>query len=312
MTIIKFNKLVLFVFGILTCLKISDGYSQQDPQYTQYMYNMNVVNPAYAGSKESTSFGLLYRKQWVNLDGAPTTYTFSGHTPLKKNIGVGISIINDNIGPVNETNVCADISYTIKLSEIHKLAFGIKTGGTFHKIDYSIIYPTLVQPDDLFSQSNPNSSNLNLGAGIFYYSDKYYISASIPNFLKTNYLDYNGISYGSEVPHFFIMGGYVFQLNPNLKFKPSFMTKSSFSDPVSFDVSANFLINEKLELGGTYRREDSFGLLANFKINQNLRIGYAYDHIISDLNFTTPSSHEILLLIDIFSFNKVQQSSRFF
>lgn len=309
---IKINKVLFFVFGIIMFAKTSNSYAQQDPQYTQYMYNMSVVNPAYAGSKDATSLGLLYRKQWINIEGAPATFTFFGHTPLQKNVGAGISLINDRIGPVNETNVFADISYTVNLSDTHKLAFGIKTGATFHKIDYSIIYPTLVQDDDLFNQPNPNTTDLNFGAGLFYYTDNYYFSAAIPNFLKSNYLDYNGISYGSEVPHFFIMGGYVFQLNPNLKFKPSFMTKSSVSDLVSIDVSANFLINEKLELGATYRREDSFGLMANFKINQNLRIGYAYDHIVSNLNFATPSSHEIIILFDLFSYNKVSQSSRFF
>lgn len=288
------------------------NFGQQDPQYTQYMYNMNVVNPAYAGSKEALSLGMLFRKQWVNLDGAPTTYTFSGHTPLKKNLGVGLSLIADELGPVNETNVYADVSYVIRLTEKQKLAFGIKTGATFHKIDFATIYPTLVQSDDLFAQPNPNTTNFNFGAGLFYYSDNYYLSFSIPNFIKSPHLNYDGTNYGSEVPHFFGMGGYVFDLNSNLKFKPSFMIKTSISDPVSFDISMNILWKEIFEIGATYRREDSYGIMTNFKINNKLRIGYAYDHIVSDLDFATPSSHEIMLLFDIFAYNKVPQSSRFF
>jgi type IX secretion system PorP/SprF family membrane protein len=306
------KKRVLLIAGFLCLLPLIDCYGQQDPQYTQYMYNMNVVNPAYAGSKENLSFGLLYRKQWVNLDGSPTTVTFSGHAPMKKNIGIGLSIINDKLGPVSESNVYADISYTIKLSKEQKLAFGIKSGATFHKIDYQTIYPTLVHQDDLFGQPNPNSIKLNFGVGMFYYTDKYYLSIAMPNLLRTAYFDFNGVSYGSEVPHFFIMGGYVFQLNESLKFKPSIMLKSALEVPVSYDVSANFLYNERFEIGATYRREDSFGIMTNFKINKSLRIGYAYDNIISDLRISTSSSHEIMILFDVFSYNKVPQSSRFF
>lgn len=307
----KTKKIILLIFAMVQLISM-DIFAQQDPQYTQYMYNMNVVNPAYAGSKEALSLGLLYRKQWVSLDGAPSTLTLSGHSPLKKNVGIGLSLISDKIGPVDETNAFVDVSYTVKLTEEHKLAFGLKTGATFHKVDFAKIYPTLVHEDDLFSQPNPNTTDLNFGFGAFYYSNNYYLSVSIPNFLKSNYLDYNGISYGSEVPHYFISGGYVFDSNPNLKFKPSFLVKTAFNAPVSFDLSANFLIQEKLELGATYRREDSFGAMVNFMITPQLRIGYAYDHIISDLNFTTPSSHEIMLLYDFNLSKKVQQSSRFF
>lgn len=302
----------ILIVVVMLQLFITDMQAQQDPQYTQYMYNMNIVNPAYAGSKESLSLGLLYRKQWVNLDGSPTSFTFSGHSPLKQNLGIGLSLISDKIGPINETNAYADISYTLNLNENHKLAFGLKTGATFHAIDFSVINPTLVYEDDIFSQANPSNVSMNLGFGLFYYTDKYYISASVPNFIKAKHLNYDGIKYGSEVSHYFISGGYVFDLNPNLKFKPSFLVKTAFDAPVSFDISSNFLINEKLELGATFRRQDSFGGIINFLISPNLRIGYAYDQIISDLNVTTPSSHEIILLFDLNFSKKVSSSPRFF
>lgn len=305
------KKIIVLIFAVVQFVSI-DAFAQQDPQYTQYMYNMNVVNPAYAGSKEAISLGLLYRKQWVNLDGAPTTLTFDIHSPLKKNIGVGLSVISDRIGPVDETNAYADVSYTVNLNEKSKLALGLKGGATFHKIDFAAINPTLVNTDVLFSQPNPNSTNMNFGFGAFYYTDKYYISASIPNFIKSAYLDYNGINYGSEVAHYFISGGYVFQVSQDVKFKPSVLIKSAVSAPTSFDVSANFLFKEKLEVGATYRREDSFGLMANFLVTPSLRIGYAYDKIVSDLNVTTPASHEFMILYDFNLSKKVNQSSRFF
>ena len=305
-------KKLLFT-AVVALMAFTDGQAQQDPHYTQYMYNMNVINPAYAGSKESLSFGLLYRKQWVEIEDAPTTATFFGHAPVGKNVGLGLSVISDKIGPVEENNIYGDFSYTLNLGGEHRLAFGLKAGITLHKIDFNTIYPTLPDVDDgVFAGSNPSSSNFNLGTGIFYYTQKYYIALSVPNMLKSKYLDFNGTEYGSEVSHYFLTGGYVFDLNPNLKFKPFAMVKSAFNAPVSLDFSANFLFNEKFEVGATYRLEDSFGAMVNYAITPSLRIGYAYDHIVSDLNTVTPASHEVILLFDLNFSKKVSQSPRYF
>ncbi|MBC7525402.1 MAG: type IX secretion system membrane protein PorP/SprF [Flavobacterium sp.] len=300
----------LMVFALITCMEVS---AQQDPQYTQYMYNMSVVNPAYAGSKDNLSGGLLYRKQWVGIEDAPNTGTFFIHSPVGKNVGLGLSAINDKIGPVEETNLYADFSYTLNLGGEKRLAFGLKGGGTFHKVGlFSRINPTLQnQNDEAFAQDS-NASFLNIGSGLFYHTNNYYVAFSVPNMLKSNYLDYNGRRYGSETLHYFLTGGYVFQLNPNLKFKPSTMIKSAIHAPTSVDVSANFLFNEKFEIGATYRLQDSFGALVNYAITPGLRIGYAYDHIVSDLKVTTPSSHEFILLFDLNFPKKVSQSPRYF
>jgi len=290
-----------------------DGFAQQDPHYTQYMYNLSVVNPAYAGSKENLSGGLLYRKQWVEIEDAPTTGTFFLHSPVGKNVGIGLSAITDKIGPVEENNVYGDFSYTLNLGGENRLAFGLKAGLTMHKIDFNTIYPTLPDiNDDAFSGSNPNATFFNLGTGLLYYTDKYYVSLSVPNMFKSKYLDYNGAKYGSETLHYFLTGGYVFDINSNLKFKPFAMVKSSFNAPTSFDLSTNFLFNERFEVGATYRLEDSFGAMVNFAVTPNLKIGYAYDHIISDLNITTTSSHEIMLLFDLNFPKKVSRSPRYF
>ena len=305
------NKIYLAV--LIALVAIFEAQGQQDPHYTQYMYNMNVINPAYAGSKENLSFGLLYRKQWVDIQGAPSTFTFSGHSPAGKNVGLGLSIIADEIGPVKEQNVYGDFSYTLNLGGEHKLALGLKAGATFQKIGLnSEIAPSLPQPfDDAFAE---NTSNVffNLGTGIFYYTDKYYVALSVPNFIKANYLDYNGVKYGTRTQHYFLTGGYVFDLNPNLKFKPFAMLKSAFNSPSSVDLSANFLFNERFEIGGTYRVDDSFGAMVNFAITPSLRIGYAYDSIISDIKTVAPSSHEIILLFDVNFPKKISRSPRFF
>lgn len=303
----------IYFIAILTISVFAELRAQQDPHYTQYMYNMSVMNPAYAGSKENISGGLLYRKQWVEIEDAPTTGTFFIHSPVGKNVGLGLSAITDKIGPVEENNVYGDFSYTLNLGGEHKLAFGLKAGLTMHKIDFNLIYPTLpVANDPVFGQANPSSTFFNLGTGIFYYTNKYYLALSMPNMLKSKYLDFNGRKYGTEVLHYFLTGGYVFDLNPNLKFKPFAMVKTSVDAPTSFDFSANFLFNEKLELGATYRLEDSFGAMVNFAVTPSLRIGYAYDHIVSDLDVVTPASHEIMLLFDINLSKKVSRSPRYF
>ena len=291
-----------------------DANAQQDPHYTQYMYNMNVINPAYAGSKENLSFGLLYRKQWVEIEDAPSTFSASGSMPVGKNVGIGLSVINDKIGPVEETNTYADFSYTLNLGGEHKLAFGMKAGATFQKISLFTEIGNGHVPDANDPAFSENTSNtyLNIGAGLFYYTNKYYVAFSVPNMLKSTHLDYNGKKFGSETSHYFLTGGYVFNLSPNTKFKPSAMIKSAFDAPTSVDGSLNFLFNEKFEVGATYRLEDSFGAMVNFAITPNLRIGYAYDYIVSDLNVTTHGSHEVMLLFDLNFPKKVSQSPRYF
>ncbi|MFV7235074.1 MULTISPECIES: PorP/SprF family type IX secretion system membrane protein [Flavobacterium] len=302
----------IFLTSLLVLIAYMDMKAQQDPHYTQYMYNMNVINPAYAGSKESISFGLLYRKQWVNIQDAPTSFTFSGHTPTGNNVGLGLSFISDKIGPVTEQNVYGDFSYTLKLNDTHRLALGLKAGVSFHKVGLRDIQSSLPDPSEGIFGEDINDSSLNMGVGAFYYTDKYYVSLSVPNMLKSAHLDYNGREYGSDVSHYFLTAGYVFDINYELKFKPSFMLKSAFNVSPSLDVSANFLYMEKFELGATYRLEDSFGAMMNFAITPELRIGYAYDHVVSDLKVTAPSSHEFILLYDLFVPKKVSRSPRFF
>ena len=299
------NLYIIIVF--LLALNLS---AQQDPQYTQYMYNMNVINPAYAGSKENLSFGLLYRTQWEGLDGAPKTGTFFGHSPVGRNVGLGLSVISDEIGPVKETNVYADFSYTVPLGSVHKLAFGLKAGATFHDIGLTGL--DLINANDPFFNENINSTTPNIGAGVFYYTDNYYLAVSIPNILDSVHLDANGNNIGSETMHYFVTGGYVFQVSKNTKLKPSFLVKSALDAPTSFDVNLNALFYEKFEIGASYRLEDSFSGLINFAITPGLRIGYAYDSVTSDIKAYAPASHEFMILFDLNFPKKVSRSPRYF
>ncbi len=299
-------KKLIIILIVLIAIKTQ---GQQDPQYTQYMYNMAVVNPAYAGSKEDPSFGLLYRNQWTGLDGAPKTGTFFGHMPVNDKIGVGLSVIADEIGPIRETNTYADFSYTLRFRGENRLAFGIKAGATFHDLGLGGV--DLIDPNDPYF-TNVSGVTPNVGAGVFYYTDNYYLGLSVPNILSSVKLDAEGTEYGTETSHYFLTGGYVFQVSENTKLKPSFLVKSAFTAPTSFDVNLNALFFEKFEIGASYRLDDSFSGLINFAISPNVRVGYAYDNITSDIKRYAPASHELILLFDLNFGRRVSRSPRYF
>lgn len=304
------KKIILAAAALLT---LASARAQQDPHYTQYMYNMSVINPAYAGSKEHLSGGILYRKQWVEIQDSPSTGTFFIHSPVGKNVGLGLSVISDKIGPVEENNVFADFSYTLNLGGEHRLAFGMKGGATFSKVGLldEVFYNVPDPGDDAFAENTSNTF-LNLGAGLYYYTDKYYLAFSVPNMLKSTHLDFNGRKFGTEELHWFLTGGYVFDLSANTKLKPFAMVKTAVGAPVSVDASLNALFFEKFEIGATYRLDDSFGGMVGYQITPGLKLGYAYDHIVSDLNVDTPSSHEFILLFDLNFPKKVSRSPRYF
>ncbi len=302
------------IFLIFSFLFFTDIFAQQDPQYTQYMYNMNVVNPAYAGSRGTLSLGLLGRTQWTNVDGAPKTFTFDAHAPLGRKVGMGFSVIADEIGPVKEQNIYVDFSYTLTTSDEGRLAFGLKGGVTLQDIDFlSIELPQ--DPNDPLFEDNVNETYPNFGAGIYYYTDKFYVGFSVPNILKSTHFEKEGgiITEASEEMHYFLTSGYVFNFSNTLKFKPSVMLKGANSAPVSVDLNANFLMYDRLELGGSYRIGDSLSALINFAVTPDFRIGYAYDYTISDFSSLSPGgSHEFILLYDIDFSKKNLKSPRFF
>lgn len=300
-------KKILIIASLIGILYIPDALAQQDPQYTQYMYNMNVVNPAYAGSRESLSVGLLYRDQYTDIDGGPQTFTFAAHTPLQNGLGVGLSAISDQIGPVEETNLMADISYTIDFGEKHKLAFGVKAGATF--FDIGLLDLSLQDDIDPAFSSNVNETFANIGAGFFFYSDKYYLGVSMPNFLDSEHLDADSRSFGSETQHLFATAGYVFDLNNNIKFKPSTLVKTDFNTEATFDINTNFLFYEKFEIGASYRTGDSFSGLVGFRPTDWIQLGFAYDNVSSALD---TDSFEVFLRFDIYFKKKTFLSPRYF
>ncbi|WP_191858865.1 PorP/SprF family type IX secretion system membrane protein [Hanstruepera ponticola] len=306
---IKYTILLIFFWGTQT-------YSQQDSQYTQYMYNMSVINPGYAtDNPDLINLGVLYRAQWVGSVGGPTTGTFFAHGVIGKRMEGGISIVHDQIGDVvKETNVFADFAYAIPINENSKLSFGVKAGATFFSTNFNGFVYSDPLPDQAFA-NNLNKTFPNIGVGAFYFAENYYVGFSVPNLLKSEHLDNsNGVvTSGTEEMHFFLTGGYVFDLNSNLKLKPAFMTKAVSGAPISLDLTTNVLINNKLEFGVGYRFDDSVSALANFRIIEPLRIGYAYDYTLSNLGRFNSGSHEIIILFDIGKLgNGYDKSPRFF
>lgn len=292
--------------------------AQQDPQYTQYMYNMSVLNPAYAtDNPDVINFGALYRAQWVGSEGGPTTGTFFAHSPIAKKVEMGLSIIHDQIGDVvKETNAYVDFAYVLKLNENQKLSFGLKAGATFFSTNFNGFVYSDDLPDPAFA-NNLSKVFPNIGVGTFYFGENYYLGLSSPNLIKSTHLERQDgiIRNGVEEMHFFFTGGYVFNLNENLKFKPAFMSKAVSGAPISFDVTGNFLINNVFEIGAGYRWDDSVSGLVNFKVSPSVRIGYAYDYTLSNLGRFNSGSHEIMILFDLNkkgSMNGYDKSPRFF
>ena len=296
-------------------LWFTDFYAQQDPMYTQYMYNMNVVNPAYAGSRGTLSIGMLGRTQWTAVDGGPKTVTFDAHAPVGRKVGMGLSMIADEVRPAKEQNIYADFSYTITTSLEGRLAFGLKAGVTLLDVNLlDVVLPQTQNSDDPLFDENINKAFPNFGAGVYYYNEKFYVGLSVPNILKSEHIDDENVNtVASEEAHFFLTSGYVFNLSSTLKFKPSVMFRGVTGAPLSIDINANFLMYERFEVGASYRVQDAVSLLFNFGVTRAFRVGYAYDYTISDFsNSMTGGSHELFLLYDIDFTKKNLKSPRFF
>ena len=301
------TKILIFAL-MLTCYS---GFAQQDAQYTQYMYNTININPAYAGSRGVMSIFGLHRTQWVGLDGAPTTNAFSINTPLNNsNLGLGVSLVSDKIGPTSDNTISADLSYTVPMNEDYKLSFGIKASGNMFNLDTEKLTPA--QANDPNLQNFNNEFSPNFGAGVYLHSDKLYLGLSVPNFLQDSKYNDNDVAVFQERMNFYFIGGYVFDIGSSVKFKPAFLTKLVTGAPLQVDASANFLFFDKLMLGGAYRWDAAVSALAGFQITDGLFIGYSYDMETTQLRRYNSGSHEVFLRFELF--NKVSKmvSPRFF
>ncbi|MFW5753577.1 MAG: type IX secretion system membrane protein PorP/SprF [Marinilabiliaceae bacterium] len=280
-------------------------FAQQEPQYTQYMFNTVSVNPAYAGTRDALNVLLLSRLQWVGIEGAPRTHDFTAHTPISQyKMGVGLSLVSDSYGPVSNQYLNINYAYRVNITENTVLSMGIK-GGIYN---YHVNLTGLnFGEGDAYINENPEQKFLpNAGMGLYLFSDRYYVGASVPRLIQT---ELNGEqmtpgTLGELKRHYYLMGGMVFNLSSNLKFKPSIINRIVEGAPTSTDFTAQFLISDTYWAGATYRHDEAAALLAAMQVNNQLMIGYSYDFQLSELSTFNNGSHEIVISFDFADFTR--------
>ncbi len=296
----KYSLLILY---IILGTNISGIYAQQDPMFTQYMFNTLAINPAYAGSREVMSLMILGRQQWVGFEGAPTTATFTGHLPVYNNMAVGASLVYDSYGPVNQTSFFIDYAYHLKMNDKLKLSLGLNGGFNNYAIDYTSLDKTF-NNDEAYYNANEQLMLSNFGFGLFLYSQRFYLGLSVPRITENSFVE-GSESYGNgnEVRHYYGMMGVVFNMNENLVLRPSVMTRVSQGAPYSVDININTVLYDKFWLGAMYRLNESFGGIIQFQINPQVKFGYAFDLNTNQLSSYHSGTHEIMINYE-FNFNK--------
>ncbi|RED42816.1 type IX secretion system PorP/SprF family membrane protein [Winogradskyella eximia] len=298
--------LIVLVFILISTI----SFAQQDPQYTHYMFNTLSVNPAYAGQRETLSVVGLHRSQWVGINGAPQTQSLSIHSPLRnERIGLGLNIVNDALGPASESFVDANFSYTIPLNaDDLKLSFGAKGG--FHMLDTDWSKGRFRDTDPAF-ENDLNLISPMVGAGLYMHTRKWYLGLAVPNFIETKHYDDYEESVATERMHFYLIGGYVFNISETTEVKPAFLLKGVSGAPIIADVSANFWFQKKVTLGLAWRWDDSVSALAGFQITPGMFVGYSYDMTTTGLSNYNNGSHELTLRFEVKRLGRIL-SPRFF
>jgi type IX secretion system PorP/SprF family membrane protein len=280
---IKMRKSIITIIAFtLTFLLSNKAEAQQDPNFTLYNFNMNIINPAYAGTKDSPELNLVYRSQFLGIDDAPRTVSMAYSKNVGRNLGIGISLINDKVFILKQTDVAVDISYKIKLSEQTKLYFGLKAGGGFTNIDLTRAYDG---GDDPLFLENQDFFNPHVGAGIHVQNENFYITVSTPNFLKGKRYEKQGNAptVAIDNSHFYIGTGVNLSLSENLMVTPMFMMRNVEGVPNSYDMGAAFDIHKKVIIGMNYRVKEMISSYTLLDVSDKLKFGVAYDVTMSDL-----------------------------
>ena len=302
------NKIIV---ALILTIGSSTLNAQQAPMYTHYMYNTLMVNPGYAGSRDALTVTALDRMQWVDFKGAPMTQTLTMHTPLlNEHIGIGLSVLNDKIGPTNNTTALVDFAYIMRLTEKSKLALGLSAGVNIFQANLNSLQLDQ-QIDPVFQSDINNKVTPNFGFGAYYYRDRFYAGISAPNLVQNSYSvknESNGsVLIGKEQRHYFFITGTMLKLSHNLDFKPTAYIKLTPAAPIEADLTASFIIVKKLLLGVMFRTGDAVGGLIGFDITDQLHLGYSYDWSYGLRTFKyNQGSHEIVLRYDFIYFDKQQ------
>jgi type IX secretion system PorP/SprF family membrane protein len=301
------------IIFVMTFIGLST-MAQQDALFSQYMFNKLVINPAYAGTRNALSLTMVGRQQWVGLDGAPSTFTFTIHSPLKNDrVGLGFYCYTDAVGPVRTSGIIPTFSYKIRLGP-GRLSFGLQVGIKHMTIDWTKV--TMPQANDV-AYMGQSGDNLIMDAnfGMYYYTDDFYVGVSSKHLFEqemgTLELE-DGLVYATLLRHFYGMAGVAIPINENLVLEPSILVKYVKNAPVQIDLNANLLIYERFWLGFSYRTEKVAVFLAEVLIGNHMRIGYSYDIFLNQLKVTNRGSHEVLIGFDIPVFNRRMMTPRYF
>ncbi|MCM5661965.1 PorP/SprF family type IX secretion system membrane protein [Galbibacter mesophilus] len=305
-TITQYKTIIILALGFFA---FQNAKAQQQPQFTQYMYNTLTLNSGYAGANR-LEVGLIHRSQWVGIDGAPSTQSLTIGGKVGERIGVGLTAINDNIGPSNALDINGVFSYNIQLNYNTYLSFGMNAGIDILNVDWS--EGEYADTADPILQNNVNNIRPIIGAGTYLYSDRWYVGLSTPNFIKTETFNDEDELVVDQTTQFYAMGGYVFPISPNFMLKPSTLVKYTEGAPVTVDVSLNALLQEKFTVGAAYRFNDAMSFLLGFQISRNFFAGYAYDYATTELNKYNDGSHEIILRYSLPDLKRRAKSPRFF
>ncbi len=288
------------------------GNSQQDEQMSLYMYNPLYFNPAYAGSRDAISTVAMARFQWVNFKGAPMSQWFSVHSPiLHKAMGIGAHVINDQIGNRTRTSAYADVSSSIQVNK-NKDRIAVGLSGGFDALGYDFSNVQVNDLTDPYLGKVVNQTKPNIGAGIYYYGRKHFIGVSVPRLFESKIKDVNEVLHTLNSRHYFISGGYVFDLNSVLKLKPSTLIKYTPNTPITFDANVSLLMYDRIWTGLMYRYNESAGVNVVYHINPSFQFGYVYDFPINGLRTYQSGSHEIVLQYDFQPKKSVYSSPRYF
>lgn len=312
-----FMKKVLLHLSLAFCILVTcatASFAQQEPMYSQYMFNGLILNPAYAGSSDGISASAVYRNQWVNIEGAPVTQTLSVHAPFKNdNVGLGFSIVNDKIGVTNNLSFNGMYAFRIK-TDRGVIAMGLQAGLIRHHADYTNVQTNPQgNPDENFSDVQ-NFLMFNFGNGFYYYTDKFYAGLSVPNLFRTKITGGgdDAAYYPESSRHYFLTTGYVFTLNENVKLKPSTLVRVAEGAPVQFDINTNVWLHNFIGLGASYRSGNTMVGMLEVQVSKQFRIGYAYDHPVSDISRYTANTHEVMLRFDVAPSGSKSVSPRIF
>ena len=286
---------------IVTLFSTIAAKAQYDAMFTQYMFNEMYINPAYTGSKEAMAVNLTHRQQWVNFPGRPITTSFTLHGPLMNNkMGLGISVLNEQIGKLSRNLVYLNYSYRIKTGDKGHLSFGLM-GGIHNQVNkLSELKPTDVG-DIQISNNTPSLISPNFGAGIYYYTNKFYAGISVPRMVDDGYLfnQTGGIIKSNKLNpskfHYYLTIGNVFEINDDLKIKPQAMIKMVQNAPIQYDVNVNFLIKNKIWAGVSYRSGADISALIGLQVNPQLLVNYSYDYALTKIQKYSQGSHEITI-----------------